>query len=147
MSDHHSTAKTPAAIAATLREIADQLDTLPADMANTVVGYAGLAIQPLHNAGNESKIAVIDAIAQALLGYPGRFQAISNGSFHHDASGHVGVVSIGVYGGVESPAERERKAEMALLRAELDAAKTALARRTAEAALTPDAGSLPAVTA
>jgi hypothetical protein len=108
-----------AEIAAELRRMADDLDTL------TGLGlpkpWLTLNIQP-HGDTDDEIIAGVDAVAGALLGKPGRTARLSGGAFHYDASGSRGLVRIGVYQAVSDPAARERDAELVRLRAELAAA-------------------------
>ncbi len=108
-----------AELAETLRGIADDLAGLAGSDIHAP-SYVGLTFQPRHDAPDEAKVATIDAIGRVLLGKPGQLSRMSGGVYHHDASGHRGPVTIGVYGGVAGPEERSKDEEIARLRAEVE---------------------------
>ena len=108
-----------ALVATELRAIADALDTLASTPLTRL--YVTLQIQPSGADDDGQKIATIDAIGMAVVGKPGAVEPMIDGrSWHHDASGTRGPVGFSVYSSVTPPAERERLAEVAQLRAELD---------------------------
>ncbi len=121
MSHQESTARTPAAVAADLRELADRLD---AAIYEAVDLRVRVTIQPQTITDNDT-VSVVDALGVALTGTKGRREEMHNGSYHYDVSGHVGVVSVAVFTGISGP----ESPEVAALRAELADAKAALAAR------------------
>lgn len=129
MSHQESTARTrtrtPAAIAADLRRVADMLDTVTAPMPDI---YPGLSLQPA-DCDDDETIRVIDAIGQALSGRDGVSREMSDGYHHYGVYPMVGVVRVSVFDSISSPAARKQATELAALRAELAEAKAALAAR------------------
>lgn len=138
MSHQESNPRTPAVIAADLRRIADMLDTITGPMPDF---YAQLTMQPRTSGNDAETIRVIDAVGQAIAGKDGAAEEMGSGKYHYDLSTHVGGVDVAAYTTVAAPAERERLAELAALRARVAELE---ARRTAAAVLTPDAHVLPA---
>jgi hypothetical protein len=101
-------------LAEALREIADKL--APLDLA--VKPWVRLDLQPSDKA-EADQVATCDAIAVALFGKPGEARNMSNGTWHHNAAGHVGPVAVSTYTAITAPADREREAELERLKAEL----------------------------
>lgn len=82
-------------LADTLVEIAESLTKL----AGKVPPATGVSftIQPgPWNGGDAEKIRNVDTIARALLGHDGKARPVGKG-VHHDASGTVGAVEVGVF--------------------------------------------------
>lgn len=67
------------------------------------------------------KIAVVDAIGQALLGKPGEARKLSGGGYHHKAGGQRGRLTVDIFTSVEGPEKRALLEEVERLRAERDA--------------------------
>lgn len=116
MTDHY------ALIAAELRRMADDLDTLTGT--DLPAPYVHVDIHPggptSERAGDERVITAVDTVALALLGTPGATYPLPSGSYHHGVNtGRRGGIHIAVYDSVSDPAIRERDAELARLRAEL----------------------------
>lgn len=108
-------------VAASLRYIADRLDTL-AD-AGLPDPYVQLVIQPSVGSarrGDEATIQAVDTVAEALFGYVGNTEAMSGGSYHHTARGQFAGVGVGVYNAVSSPEVRRLQAEIDELRRQRD---------------------------
>jgi len=114
-----------AEIAAELRRIADDLTTLAGK--GLPKPWFNISIQPATDErGNDDVvIPAVDAVAVALLGRPATTDPMSSGGHMHRIAGTRGPVSLGVHQSVSSPEAREREAELARLRAELDALRTA----------------------
>jgi hypothetical protein len=113
--------KTPPAIAADLRRIADMLDTITGPMPDF---YARLTLQPCTTSDDET-IRVVDVIGRAIAGTDGINREMINGTYLYAVNAHIGVVKAEAYTGIEAPAERERRAEVERLRAELAELKSA----------------------
>jgi hypothetical protein len=119
-----------AEIAAELHRMADDLNTLAGN--DLPKPWLNLNIQP-HGHTDEQIITAVDAVAGVLIGKPGRTMAMSDGdTYHHDAHGYRGPISVGVYNRVSNPATRERDAAVERLRAELAALRATAETRRCE---------------
>jgi hypothetical protein len=117
------TASAYADLAAELRRMADDLDTLT-DQATPA--YVTFGIQPNEDRTDEAKtIAAVDAVATALLGHPGKPQKVSGGGYHYQASGKRDRILVDVYQRVTDPERRALAAELDRLRAEVAALRPA----------------------
>lgn len=110
-------------IAATLRELADRLDTLTGLNLPTCT-YVQLSIQPGEHGPDrtdERTIAAVDAVSEALFGYGGANHEMCNDAWHYDAHGQIGSVTVAVYGSIDNPIQKQLQTELERLRAELAA--------------------------
>lgn len=108
---------TYADIAAGLRLVAEALDTLASrdDLHELTVG---LNIQPIGDRSDDITIHTIDALANALFGRPGVPTPMSGGTWHYHAEGQLADrFRVATFGGMKSPDERAKDAELAELRA------------------------------
>jgi hypothetical protein len=113
------------AVAKALREAANRVATLVDQEAAWPELWVQLNIQPMED-DPETAVATVDAVAGALLDRHGETRQLSNGNWHHDASGHLGPVRVSVFCAVPSPdavAVREAREELAQLQAEIEAAR------------------------
>lgn len=102
-------------VAQALREIADKLDALPADLPTP---WVSLGIAPADdNDSDERQIADIDTVCRALLGVDGTTNKLPNGNYHRSAIGLQGPIHVNVYDRVANPEEVKLRAELARLRA------------------------------
>lgn len=108
-----------AELAAELRRIADDLEPLD-ERGVAPLSSVSLNFQPGPFRPEQETTATVDAIGLALLGQPGAPMEMSGGSYHHDARGRRGSISVGAFTSVSSPQERERQAELERLRAEVE---------------------------
>jgi hypothetical protein len=111
-------------------------------IADAVAGLAGrglpeanvtLRVWP-HGDDDATSTAAIDAVGTAVLGRGGAPLRMPDGSYHHDVRGRRGPVEVTAYHDIEAPERRalreeiERsRAELARLRAEVDAAQATVA--------------------
>lgn len=91
-------------LAVDLHQLADRAATL-AGSVHPATGVS-FTVQPGPWAGSdEEKVAAVNAVAQALLGVDGREKRIGAKDLHHDASGVVGEISVGVFRGLSRKAD------------------------------------------
>lgn len=107
-------------IAAALRGIADRIEKLDFKVAPAL----SINIQPRDDV-EADEVELVDAVGMALFDKVGEPREMSNGSWHHDVSGHFAPVNVSAFTGVTSPAERERLAEVERLRARVAELETA----------------------
>lgn len=98
-----------------LREIADRIASLADN--GIAAPFETLSIQPDPGADEATRVRMVDAVGEAVLGKPAQTAELSGGGHHHAARGFVGKVSVTVFCAVRPPDERD--AEIARLRAEL----------------------------
>jgi hypothetical protein len=108
-------------LATELRRLADGVESLAGrDLPTSYVSFDLLPKD--HKLGDDEKVAVIDAIGQALLGEPGQTRELpSSGAFHHKAEGRRGGLLVRALTSVDSPEKRELRRELEEMRAERDA--------------------------
>jgi hypothetical protein len=107
---------TAAEVAASLRAVAEKFAALgDAPLPNIFV-----SIDLLPHGGEDAEVAAVDLIGQALYGRTGETREMSSpGTYHHSVRGTVAGISVDAYTSVTSPQEREMRAEIARLRAQL----------------------------
>lgn len=110
----HPYVETAAELASGLRAVASLLDSLGSTSLALV--SVSMSIQP--HGGDVVKVSTIDAIGKALAGTPGETKPVGGG-YHHGAQVAIDGIRVHAFGSVESPAEREMKAEIERLRAQL----------------------------
>jgi hypothetical protein len=132
------------AAAKTLRQIADTIaaladhpaldDSSAATICLTVYPLGVINLPTGDTAADAAAVTAVDTIARGLLGGPGTTKPNpGRGDHTHQAVGVLGPINVIVRADVTDPAERERAAELAALRAELEAARGELAAITAPA--------------
>lgn len=89
------------------------------------LSFVQLTIQPAYDQTNDTIISTVDAVGRALLGEPGGTKQLSSGNYHHGAYGKRGPLWVRVYQQVDPPEKRALEAELARLRAEVEAARQA----------------------
>ncbi|MEO3780929.1 hypothetical protein ABGB16_29820 [Micromonospora sp. B11E3] len=109
---------TAAEVAAALRTVADKF----AALGEAPLPGVGVSVDILPHGGEEVEMAAIDLIGGALYGRPGQTRELSGGIYHHTAGAIVAGISVTAFTRVTPPAEREMRAELDRLRAELAAA-------------------------
>ncbi len=135
-----------AAVAAQLTDIAADLAAL-ARSGVPVPNYFELSLMPGDHGDDESVVRCIDAVARVLLDKPGQVSKMCDGSYHYDAKGRRGPVSISLLNVISTEFAERRKHidELAAMREQLAAAEADAARLRArlaertDAALTEDA--------
>lgn len=110
--------QTAAEIATALRTLADKL----APLGDYALPDIAVSIDILPLGGEAAAIAAIDQIGNALYGTPGATKELSNGAHHHRARGRIAGMAVHAFTSVTAPKEREMRAELERLRAELAAA-------------------------
>jgi hypothetical protein len=86
-------------LATDLRDLADRVESLAGKtQAATSVQFT---VQPgPWHATDVEKAAAVDTVAQALIGIDGVERPVGGKNLHHDASGTLGEISVGVFRGL-----------------------------------------------
>lgn len=118
----HAAKSTYTDVATWLHSIADCIN-LASEDAPELTGdppYVILSILPRASAEEASRIATVDALAQAILGHPGELEpnAGRDTGWGHIGRGEIGCVRVTIHTGVAGPPRDEVQAELIALRAE-----------------------------
>jgi hypothetical protein len=135
-------AATYAAVAAELRRMADDLDTIGDQAAP---GFVAFDMQPGgYLADAPTTMAAVDTVANALLGRTGELQRMSDSSYHYKVYGRRGPIKVDLYNRVPDPQIAELDAELERLRAQV-AELQAASQPTEPKSADPDHGRTTAV--
>ncbi len=109
----------PATVAATLRRIADAIETVDPNLFPRDP-YVSIDIQPGTPDDDRATVAIIDTLGMAILGQPGTVKRVG-GSYHHHVAGVLPGVHVSIYDEITSPEKLALQAEIDELRRQRDA--------------------------